>query len=130
MSEISLRSNPDVVVENSRRRSQGYGGGLYGNGVYMGNRSGSSREIGDILIVKDGAINTKLSNVVDPQGVKRIIDTLKREIAAAQKQVLPGRAPISVSPAVPAVNGTTCKSCGAELPTGSNFCNKCGSIQT
>jgi hypothetical protein len=119
MSLIPLKMLPDVVIQNSRRSSQSTGSGVYSYGVYTGSRSGTSRTIGDVVIMKNGVIYTRLRNVVDPQGVKQLINRLKKEVAAAQKQApLRLRAP-----------GIVCKSCGTKLPPGSNFCNKCGSVQ-
>jgi hypothetical protein len=121
VSLIPLKIQPDVIVENSRRSSQSTGSGMYSYGVYTGSRTGTSRTIGDVVIMKDGVIYTRLRNVPDPQGVKQLINTLKRELAEAQKQTPP-----RLGPAAP---GIQCKNCGTELPAGSNFCNKCGSIQ-
>jgi len=128
LSQIALKSMPDVLVENTRRRSQSYGSGLYSEGVYTSSRSGTSHEIGDVLIMKDGVISTKLSSVVDPQGLKRLIDTVKREVTTPQGTS------VGTSPPIRGVNlhstvGTFCVKCGTQLPAGSNFCNKCGSVQ-
>jgi hypothetical protein len=81
ISQVALKDQPDVVVTNSRRSSESLGSGVYTSGVYTGRRTGTSRSIGDVLIMKDGVIYTKLSNVVDPQGVRQIINTLKQETA-------------------------------------------------
>jgi hypothetical protein len=129
LSQITLKSNPDVIVANSRRRSQSSGGGLYGGGTFVSSRVGTSRSFGDVVIMKDGVINTKLSNVADPQGVKQLINTLKREVAAAQKQTLLRQRPIPMMVKRPTARGILCKNCGTQLPVGSNFCNKCGAIQ-
>jgi hypothetical protein len=96
----------------------------------MGSRTGTSRAIGDVVIMKNGVINTKLSNVADPQGIKQLINTLKREVEAAQKQTPLTQTAISMRAKAPTATGIFCKSCGTELPAGSNFCNKCGSVQS
>lgn len=79
-SQVSMSGNFDVVVSNARPHSQSYGGGLYGGGVYTGSRSGTSRTIGCVDIMKDGVRYIRLSNVIDPQGVKQLINTIKREV--------------------------------------------------
>lgn len=129
LSQIGWKLKPDVFVANLRRSSQSLGSGLYSEGVYAGSRTGTSRTIGDVIIMNNGVINTKLSGVADPQGVEQLINTLKRESAAAQKQALLRQGPVSMEAKGPAATGTFCKNCGTELPAGSNFCNKCGSIQ-
>jgi hypothetical protein len=129
LSQISLRSNPDVLVANSRRSSQSYGTGLYGGGTFMGSRTGTSLAIGDVVIMENGVINTELRNVADPDGIKQLINTLKREVEADQKQTLLRQGPISMKAKAPTATAIFCKNCGTELPAGSNFCNKCGSVQ-
>jgi hypothetical protein len=87
------------------------------------------RAIGDVIIMKNGVINTKLGNVADPRGIKQLINTLKREVAAAHEQTPLKPRPISMKTKSSVTSGIFCKSCGTELPAGSNFCNKCDAVQ-
>ena len=129
LSQISLKSNPDVLVANSRRSTQSYGTGVYGGGTLMGSRTGTSRTIGDVVIMKNGVINTKLTSVADPQGVKQLINTLKREVATAQKQDMLRQGPLPTQARPPLATVIFCRNCGSQLLADSNFCNKCGTVQ-
>lgn len=91
--QLPTKNNFDVIVQNSRRSSQSYGGGSfvssYGMGVYSGSRSGTSRTIGDVVMLNNGVVLTRLRDVVDPQGVKQLINTIKREAKTLEKSTPP-----------------------------------------
>jgi len=82
-SQISMAGNFDVVISNPHRDSQSYGGGMYGGGVYTGSRSGTSRTIGCLDVLKDGVRYIRFSKVSDPQGLKQLINTVKHEVKSA-----------------------------------------------
>ena len=127
--QVPLVWNPDVIVSGSSRRSHSQGYGLYGGGAFVGDRTGISQSIGDVVIMKNGKICARLRNVADPQGVKQLINTLKKERAEAQKQHPMRPLSSSMGPVVPSDKGAFCINCGVQLPDGSNFCNKCGAVQ-
>jgi len=83
-SQISMGGSFDVVISNPHRDSQSYGGGMYGGGVYTGSRSGTSRTIGCVDVMKDGVRYIRFINVADPQGLKQLINTVRHEVKSAE----------------------------------------------
>ena len=77
----------DCVVMNQKRSSKGnrvgtftgVGSGGIGVGTAVGSSSSTSETIGDLVFLCDGKEAIRFLGVSDPHGVKRIIDTLKKQ---------------------------------------------------
>jgi hypothetical protein len=89
ISFVGLGTDCDVVVMNQRRQSQGArvgnfvgtapGGGSFG-GVTSGTSSSTSRTYDDLVILLGGKERLRFSGISDPHGVKRMIDTMKKQV--------------------------------------------------
>ena len=69
----------DLVVMDRRTASQSAGSGVYNSGVYAGTRSGSSRSIGTLVFMAQGIERIRLGGVADPEGVKNLFYSIRRE---------------------------------------------------
>jgi len=74
----------DVITMNQHRRSNSShsGGFIYKKGIGLGAGSGSSTstQYGDLVFIFDGKEVLRFHNVSDPNGVKRMVTALKRQI--------------------------------------------------
>ena len=70
----------DLVVMDRDTSSSSVGGGVYHGGVYSGSRSGSSTSVGTLAFVSNGVERIKLIGVGDPQGIKNLFLTIKKEM--------------------------------------------------
>jgi hypothetical protein len=79
LEQLSILENFDIVVEDERRVSRASLGGLYGGGMFYGQRASQSWTIGSVLIMKYGVGRMKFANVSNPASLKTLILTIKRE---------------------------------------------------
>ena len=91
IAQIGFNHLPQIVVMNIRRINDSLGGGVFltprmfglpglgGLGVYGGPRRGYLKVFGDISIMSEGKVVMTFENVKDPQGVRQLIEALKRE---------------------------------------------------
>ena len=70
----------DLVVMDRHTNSSSVGSGVYYGGVYSGGRSGSSTSAGTLAFVMNGVERIKLIGIGDPQGVKNLFLTIKKEM--------------------------------------------------
>jgi len=91
VAQVGIEHRPDVVVMNMHRQNDSLGGGVFltprmfglpglgGFGVYGGPRRGNIRMFGDVSIMSEGKIAMTFQNVQAPQGLRFLIESLKRE---------------------------------------------------
>jgi hypothetical protein len=91
VAQIGIEHRPDVVVMNTHRQNDSLGGGVFltprmfglpglgGFGVYGGPRRGNIKMFGDVSIMSEGKIVMTFQNVQAPQGLRFLIESLKRE---------------------------------------------------
>lgn len=69
----------DVVVMDRHTSSNSTGVGSYHGGVGTNIRTGTSRSVGTIVFMTNGVERIKLIGIGDPDGVKNLFLSLKRE---------------------------------------------------
>lgn len=91
VAQIGISHWPEVVIMNVRRVNDSLGGGVFltprmfglpglgGFGVYGGPRRGFLKVFGDISFLSEGKVIMTFENVKDPQGVKQLVEALKRQ---------------------------------------------------
>jgi hypothetical protein len=91
VAQIGINHWPEVVVMNVHRVNDSLGGGVFltprmfglsglgGLGVYGGPRRGYLKVFGDVSFMKEGKTVLTFENVKDPQGVRQLVEALKRE---------------------------------------------------
>jgi hypothetical protein len=91
VAQIGINHRPDAVVMNVHRVNDSVGGevfltprmfgfpGLGGFGVYGGPRRGNIKIFGDVSIMSEGKVVMTFENIASPQGLRILIETLKRE---------------------------------------------------
>jgi hypothetical protein len=91
IAQIGIHYLPQIVVMNVRRINDSLGRGVFltprmfglpglgGFGVYGGPRRGYLKVFGDVSIMREGKVVITFENVKDPQGVRQLIEALKRE---------------------------------------------------
>jgi len=89
--QIGITHWPEVVVMNLHRVNDSLGGGVFltprmfglpglgGFGVYGGPRRGVLKISGDLSFLSEGKVVMTFENVKDPQGVKQLVQALKRQ---------------------------------------------------
>jgi len=89
--QIGITHWPEVVIMNLHRVNDSLGGGVFltprmfglpglgGFGVYGGPRRGVLKAFGDLSFLSEGKVIMAFENVKDPQGVKQLIEALKRQ---------------------------------------------------
>jgi hypothetical protein len=89
--QIGITHWPEVVVMNLHRVNDSLGGGVFltprmfglpslgGFGVYGGPRRGVLKVFGDVSFLSEGKVIMTFENVKDPQGVKQLVEALKRQ---------------------------------------------------
>jgi len=98
LAQVSVGNNPEVVIMNVHRVNDSLGGGIFLTprmlglpglplGLYGGPRRGNLKVSGDVSLMVDGKIVMTIENVKDPQGLRQLIQALKR----AQVRPLGGR---------------------------------------
>ena len=91
VAQIGINHWPEVVVMNVHRVNDSLGGGVFltprmfglpglgGFGVYGGPRRGNLKVFGDVSFMNEGKVVLSFENVKDPQGVRQLVEALKRE---------------------------------------------------
>jgi len=91
VAQIGITHWPEVVIMNLHRVNDSLGGGVFltprmfglpglgGFGVYGGPRRGLLKVFGDISFLSEGKVIMTFENVKDPQGVKQLVEALKRQ---------------------------------------------------
>ncbi len=91
VAQIGMTHWPEVVIMNLHRINDSLGGGVFltprmfglpglgGFGVYGGPRRGTLKVFGDISFLSEGKVIMTFENVKDPQGVKQLVEALKRQ---------------------------------------------------
>ena len=89
--QIGITHWPEVVVMNLHRVNDSLGGGVFltprmfglpglgGFGVYGGPRRGVLKVFGDLSFLSEGKAIMTFESVKDPQGVKQLVEALKRQ---------------------------------------------------
>ena len=103
VAQLGLSHRPDVVVVNVHRVNDSVGGsvfltrrilgirGLGSLGVYGGPRRGNIKVFGDVSFMNEGKVVTTFENVQTPQGLRMLIESLKREYGfAGPRNLKPG----------------------------------------
>jgi hypothetical protein len=76
---ISLKiADTDLVVMNRHASSNSVGMGMFHDGVYAGNRTGTSRSIGSLVFMNQGIERIRLDGIDDPEGVKNLLHDQER----------------------------------------------------
>jgi len=89
VAQVGIENMPEVVIMNVHRVNDSLGGGVFLTprmfglpglpfGLYGGPRRGKLKISGDVSIMVDGNIVMTFENVNDPQGVRQLIQALKR----------------------------------------------------
>ena len=91
VAQIGITHWPEVVIMNLHRVNDSVGGGVFltprmfglpglgGFGVYGGPRRGNFKVFGDVSFLSEGKMIMTFENVKDPQGVKQLVEALKRQ---------------------------------------------------
>jgi len=91
VAQIGITHWPEVVIMNLHRVNDSLGGGVFltprmfglpglgGFGVYGGPRRGVLKVFGDVSFLSEGKVIMTFENVKDPQGVKQLVEALKRQ---------------------------------------------------
>ena len=95
--QVGIESMPEVVIMNLHRVNDSLGGGIFLTprmlglpwlpfGAYGGPRRGKLKIFGDVSLMVDGRVVLTFENVKDPQGVRQLIQALKREGLGPMRQ--------------------------------------------
>jgi hypothetical protein len=87
--QVGIENMPEVVIMNVHRVNDSLGGGIFLTprmlglpglplGLYGGPRRGNLKIFGDVSLMVKGNIVMTLENVKDPQGLRQLIQALKR----------------------------------------------------
>jgi len=90
VAQIGITHWPEVVIMNVHRVNDSLGGGVFLTprmlglpalpfGVYGGPRRGNLKVFGDVSFLSDGKVIMTFENVKDPQGVRQLVEALKRQ---------------------------------------------------
>ena len=91
VAQIGITHWPEVVIMNIHRVNDSLGGGVFltprmfglpsipGFGVYGGPRRGNMKVFGDVSFLSDGKVVMTFENVKDPQGIRQLVEALKRQ---------------------------------------------------
>ena len=79
MVSIPIRDT-DIVVMDRHTSSTSTGGGTYHGGMSSSIRNSSSRSVGTIIFMTNGVERIKLGGIGDPDGVKNLFNSVKREV--------------------------------------------------
>ena len=75
----------DVVVMDRRSNSTSVGSGIYHMGAGSSTRTGKSKAVGSLVFMTHGVERIRLNGVGDPEGVKNLFATIKRESSQMEK---------------------------------------------
>ena len=84
MISLPLRDT-DLVVMDRHSSSTSYGSGVYHQGMGTSMRSGKSTSVGSLVFLTNGVERIRLNGVGDPEGVKSLFTTVKRESTQNEK---------------------------------------------
>ena len=87
--QVGIDNMPEVVIMNVHRVNDSLGGGIFLTprmlglpglplGLYGGPRRGNLKIFGDVSLIVNGNIVMTFENVKDPQGLRQLIQALKR----------------------------------------------------
>ncbi len=132
---VFLSNVDDIVVMNQHRESDSQSSGTYrSTGPYTasssGERSTTSRVVGDVVFMADGKSMIQFSHVTDPQGLVHLAKAARDEIKEAEKRFAGQKkeGTVSSGTAPQALQGQiVCPSCKQLISASANFCNNCGS---
>jgi len=91
VAQVGITHWPEVVIMNVHRVNDSLGGGIFltprmfglpsipGFGVYGGPRRGNLKVFGDVSFLSEGKVIMTFENVKDPQGVRQLVEALKRQ---------------------------------------------------
>jgi len=79
MVSIPIRDT-DLVVMDRHTGSTSTGGGTYHGGMSSSIRSSTSKSVGTIIFMTNGVERIKLGGIGDPDGVKNLFNSIKREV--------------------------------------------------
>ena len=90
VAQIGINHWPEVVIMNVHRVNDSLGGGIFLTprmlglpalpfGVYGGPRRGNLKIFGDVSFLSEGKVIMTFENVKDPQGVRQLVEALKRQ---------------------------------------------------
>jgi len=90
VAQIGINHWPEVVIMNVHRVNDSLGGGIFLTprmlglpalpfGVYGGPRRGNLKIFGDVSFLTEGKVIMTFENVKDPQGVRQLVEALKRQ---------------------------------------------------
>jgi len=89
VAQVGIENLPEVVIMNVHRVNDSLGGGIFLTprmlglpglplGLYGGPRRGNMKIFGDISLLMSGDIVMTFENIKDPQGLRQLIQALKR----------------------------------------------------
>ncbi len=89
VAQVGIENMPEVVVMNVHRVNDSLGGGIFLTprmlglpglplGIYGGPRRGNLKIFGDVSLMVKGNIVMTFENIKDPQGLRQLIQALKR----------------------------------------------------
>jgi len=89
VAQVGIDSMPEVVIMNVHRVNDSLGGGIFLTprmlglpglpvGLYGGPRRGNLKIFGDVSLLVSGNIVMTFENIKDPQGLRQLIQALKR----------------------------------------------------
>ncbi len=89
LAQVGIENMPEVVVMNMHRVNDSLGGGIFLTprmlglpglpiGLYGGPRRGNLKVFGDVSLMVNGNIVMTFENIKDPQGLRQLIQALKR----------------------------------------------------
>jgi hypothetical protein len=90
VAQVGIENMPEVVIMNVHRVNDSLGGGIFLTprllglpalpfGLYGGPRRGNLKISGDVSLMVNGNVVMTFENVNSPQGVRQLIQALKRE---------------------------------------------------
>jgi len=90
VAQIGITNWPEVVIMNVHRVNDSLGGGIFLTprmlglpalpfGLYGGPRRGNLKIFGDVSFLCEGKVIMTFENVKDPQGVRQLVEALKRQ---------------------------------------------------
>ena len=85
--EAKVQSAPlllcDSLIMNQHRKSKGNRVGTYtgirGTGTSVSSSSSTSLTYGDLVFIRDGKESLRFSGISDPHGVRRLVETVKKQ---------------------------------------------------
>jgi hypothetical protein len=77
VAQVGIDNMPEVVIMNVHRVNDSLSGGIFLT-PYGGPRRGNLKIFGDVSLLVDGNLVMTFENIKDPQGLKQLIQALKR----------------------------------------------------